>query len=179
MDDMEIRKYLLESEKWEKQVEAFTKDYDAIDEENIAVKVEAETKTSFDEAYSAMVDCVTKKISELAVKDDELKLCTLAPNKVKDSVVYPPKFTGKETEDVYSFIKEFRQAIASDHVKKADEVKKLKLFLDGRAKDLVGDHHRDLETALEILKSSYGNPHLIWNRKVDKYDKDLQPKIWG
>ena len=72
-----------------------------------------------------------RTLPELTVKDDELKLCTLAPNKVKDSVVYPPKFTGKETEDVYSFIKEFRQAIASDHVKKADEVKKLRNYLDG------------------------------------------------
>ena len=53
-------------------------------------------------------------------------------------------------------------------LKKSDEVKKLRNYLDGRAKDLVGDHHRDLESALEILKSSYGNPHLIWNRKMDK-----------
>ena len=126
MDDMEIRKYLLESSKWEKELSTITTAYDAIDEENISIKADEDKKKELDDAYEELVTSLSERISELKLKDEELKLHTFTPNKVKDSITYPSKFSGKDTDDVFTFIKEFRSALSSDHVKKCDEVSKLR-----------------------------------------------------
>ena len=179
MNEVEIKQHLLDSSKWEKELENLIQSKDLIDIDDISIKADEDLVNEFADKFAEVVDTVAKRISELKLKDNDLKLHTFAPAKSKDTVTYPPKFSGKDNDDVYKFIKDFRTAITSDHVKKSEEINKLLSCLDGRAKDLIGKHHKDLETALENLQTSYGNPQLIWNRKIEKCENELSFRAWG
>ena len=65
-------------------------------------------------------------------------------------------------------MKEFKEALDSDQVRTADEVKTLIKCLKGDAKATIGEHHKTLQDALKQLEDNYGCPRLI----VEKYSKD-------
>ena len=107
-------------------------------------------------------------------------LYALSDVKSKAAVQYPEPFAGQLGENIFKFVKEFEDAIAADHIRKADEVKTLIKYLKGSAKASIGEHHSKLEDALEQLKDNYGSPRLI----VDKYLKDFEKSLghiknWG
>ena len=53
-------------------------------------------------------------------------------------MVYPDIFPRVLGDNVYWFVKEFKEAISESQVKKADEVKTLQKFLGLEAKSIVG-----------------------------------------
>ena len=76
---------------------------------------------------------------------------------MKENIVYPKPFIGNVCENVFKFVKEFKDAIAADHVREVDKVKKLMLLLKNDAKKAVGEHYKDLDDALAELIESFGN----------------------
>ena len=107
-----------------------------------------------------LLKTVEEKVKKLKRLDAELGLYTLAPSKVKENIVYPKPFKGAPGEDVYKFVREFKEAIAADQVRTKDEVKTLIKYLKGEAKETVGEYHKTLGDALNDLKKFFWKPCL-------------------
>ena len=180
MSERTIRENLLEAKDWKKDLKTYRDLKENIDLELLSIDIDEAVQTSFVEVYDKMVDLVTKKMAELCKADKELGLFALSESKTKSSVHYPEPFTGSLGENVYKFVKAFKDAIESDQIRKADEVKTLMKYLKGNAKSTIGEHHLSLNNALDQLTDNYGSPRLI----VDKYLKDYekahgQVRQWG
>ena len=99
---------------------------------------------------------------------------------MKENIVYPKAFSGKSGENVFKFIKDFKDALAADQVREVDKVKKLMLLLKDDAKRAVGEHYKDVQEALDELQRSYGNEEIIWDKvKANIKDKLGDYKKWG
>ena len=88
-------------------------------------------------------------------------------NKGKDTVIFPEVFTGELGNNIYWFVKDFKEAISESQVKKVDEVKTLQKYLGGEAKSRCRDHYPDLDSALHALTKYYSNVTLIWTKTKD------------
>ena len=66
-------------------------------------------------------------------------------NKGKNTVAFPDIFPGQLGDNIYRFVKEFKEAISESQVKKADEVKTLQKYLGAEAKSKCRDHYPDLD----------------------------------
>ena len=127
-----------------------------------------------------MVTSVNEKISELSKADKDLGLFALSDGKIKSSIQYPDAFSGALGENVYKFVKEFNDAIQSDQIRKADEVKTLMKYLKGSAKSTIGEHHISLKSALDQLEDNYGSPRLIVDKYLRDFDKSYgNVRHWG
>ena len=146
-----IRDSLIESKDWRKDLKTFRDLKESIDLEILSADIEEEVQTELQEAYDDMVSSVTKKIDELNKADKDLGLFALNESKSKSTIHYPDPFSGALGENVYKFVKEFKDAIQSDQVRKADEVKMLMKCLKGTAKATIGEHHISLQKALDQL----------------------------
>ena len=180
MSEQEIREYLLESKKWEKKIEDFTGVKETIDQDSVGMSFDIDLKQEVDVEFGEVTDLIANKVAHLALKDKELGLHTLTPNKIKENIVYPPAFYGNPGENVYKFVKDFKTAIEADQVRKSDEIKTLRKHLKGEARTVVGEYHADLTSALESLAESFGSSILI----LDKLKKDFKKKFgnirdWG
>ena len=87
---------------------------------------------------------INSKVDSLYVEDEKQDLYLRLENKVKDTVVYPHAFHGILGDNVYKFVKEFKEAVVESQVKKLDNVKTLQKYLGGEAKERCGDHYADL-----------------------------------
>ena len=180
MSEQEIREKLIESQKWEKKIEEFTSVKEAIDQELVTVDVEETLIDQLSEEFDRILEIASEKIKSLTMKDKELGLFTLTPNKVKENIVYPMVFEGKPGENVYKFVKQFKEALDADQVRKSDQVKTLMKYLKGEAKVVIGDHHKSIDIALEALSEAFGNAWLILQRLRDNFDKTLGHfRYWG
>ena len=151
-----------------------------IDIELLSVEIDDETKTEFNDTYKLMVDAVTAMTKELNETDKNLGLYALTDSKSKSTVQYPEPFGGVLGENVFKFIKDFEDAISSDHIRKADEVRMLVKYLKGDAKKTIGDHHKTLDSAIDQLRDNYGSPRLIVDKYLREYDKSLgHIRNWG
>ena len=181
MTEGQIREYAQASKEWKKNLEKHQVTKETIDLESISIDIEDEDLESrFKLAFETMLTAVTTKIEELGKADKKFGLYSLDESKSKKSVEYPRKFSGNKGEDVFKFIKEFKDALDVDQVRKADEIKVLQKHLEGKAKTCVGDHHKDVEAALKQLKETFGVPRLIvaeyFRIYEDKYGKASK---WG
>ena len=54
-------------------------------------------------------------------------------------------------------------------------------YLRGRAKQLLGDHHEDLTTAMNALVSYFNNPNEIWDKSIEKLERKFSnvEDAWG
>ena len=164
MTENEVRHHMVESKEWKKTIEGLTKAKEDIDVEILEVDVEASLKSEYDLSYEDAFDRVENKIKNLHLQDKERGLYSLAPSKVKETVVYPSPFEGKVGENVYKFVENIRDAIEADQVRTTDQVKTLRKYLRGKAKVTVGEHMKDLDEALKTLTQTYGNRRLIWKK---------------
>ena len=180
MGDNDIRESLNASKEWKKDLKTFANLKETLDIDMVTTTLEADVDTAFQEAYKDMTELVTKKIDDLVLADKNLGLYSLSENKSKSTVQYPEVFSGNLGENIYKFIKEFKEAISSDQIRKADEVKTLMKYLKGDAKFTIGEHHISLESALKQLKDNYGCPRLIVEKYTKEYDKALgNIRSWG
>ena len=182
LSENEIRQYMLESKNWERKTDELTKSKEAIDEEFVGDAIDQNLKEEFETEYESTIEMMTSLIKSLTLKDKERGLFSLAPSKSKEKVIYPDHFTGVMGENVYKFCKDIKEAIEADQVRTADQVKTFRKYLKGDAKLNVGEHHSNLEEAMEALVAAYGNPHLIWTRLKDNLFKKISSptaKDWG
>ena len=180
MSENKVRESITESKEWKKELRACQENKDSIDLELISVDIEESVKTEFDTTYEEMSATVNDMITKLNKTDKDLGLFSLCDSKSKQVVQYPEAFTGLLGENIYKFIKEFKDAIMGDQVRKADEVRMLSKYLKGEAKACIGDHHKTLDTALEQLKENYGSPRLIVDKYLREFEKSLgHIKNWG
>ena len=73
-------------------------------------------------------------------------------------------------DNVYKFVKEFKEAVVESQVKKSDQVKTLQKYLGGEAKERCEDHYTDLEPALTALTLYYDNGSLIWTKMKNDFE---------
>ena len=171
MSEQEIRVNLQESKKWEKKIEEFTSAKEAIDQELVSLAVDDALKTELKEEFEEVIELVTNKIEHLVLKDKDLGLHTLSPNKVKENIVYPDPFHGNVGDKVYKFVKDFRCAIDADQVRKLDQIKTLLKHLKGEARHVVGEHQKDLEEALTALSEAFGSSIQILQKLKENFSK--------
>ena len=184
MTEQEIRKSILNDIKdWKSAVEEIEKSKDKIDQEVTEIELsvsDQETVETLETKCQEAAELFDSRKKSLTEKDDVLGLYTLAPSKNKDNVCYPKPFTGRLGENVHKFIAEFKLALEADHVRTKDEVKTLIKYLDADAKTSVGEHIQTLEDAFNVLRTTYGNPALIWNNVKQNMSKSLgKAAYWG
>ena len=184
MSDQQIRMSILNDfKKWEDKVKELKKATEAITIDLADLELDVSDQELVDnlhEAYQKAEDEVTKRILSLTERDSKLGLYTLAPSKNKETICYPDVFCGRLGENVHKFIADFKLAIQADHVRSKDEVKTLIKYLDADAKTSIGEHTLKLEDAFDILKTTYGNPSLIWNYLKQNLSKSLgKSAYWG
>ena len=121
MSDNEIRQSVAASKEWKKDVKAFEGLKETLDVDMVTTVVDDEMKEEFENTYKEAVKVTKDKISELLLADKNLGLFSLAENKSKSIVQYPDSFSGSLGENVYKFIKDFRDAIKADQIRKADK----------------------------------------------------------
>ena len=69
MNEIEIKQHLLDSSKWEKELENLIQSKDLIDIDDISIKADADLMNDFAEEFADVVKCVSDKISELKLKE--------------------------------------------------------------------------------------------------------------
>ena len=180
MSDHEVRESVVTTKEWKKELKSLQDLKEKLDVDMVSIIVDDEVKNSYNEAYNDMVKIVTDTMSTLLLADKDLGLYSLADSKTKGTIQYPDSFGGKMGEDVFKFIKEFKEAVIADHVRKADEIKTLIKYLKGDAKASIGQHHKTLESALQQLEDNYGSPRLIVEKYVRDYEKSFgNIRQWG
>ena len=140
-----MRQNMVETKEWKKKVEDLTKSKETIEEQILGVDVDASIKEEFDNTFDDAIDRIENKIKNLVLQDKERGLFTLAPSKVKETVVYPSTFEGKIGDNVYKFVEDMRDAIEADQIRTSDQVKTLRKHLKSNARVTVGEHMKDLE----------------------------------
>ena len=128
-----------------------------------------------------LVYAMNAKVQNLNNEDKKRGLNTRSENKGRDTVVFPEIFTGQPGDNVYQFVKDFKEAISESQVKRVDKVKTLQKYLGGEARDRCRDHHPDLDTALHALTEYYGNATLIWTKTKDEFQASFanSTQTWG
>ena len=164
MSEQQVRESVVSSREWKKDLKIFQDLKEKLDVEMVSIKIDEEDQTAYNNAYDTMVKIVTEKMTKLLSADKDLGLYSLSDGKSKTLVHYPESFGGSMGEDVFRFIKEFKEALAADQVRKADEIKTLIKHLKGDAKDSIGQHHKSLDSALTQLEDNFGCPRLIVER---------------
>ena len=149
MGDNTIRESMNASKEWKKELKVFASLKEALDIDLVTISIENDLTMKFQQEYKETVELVSKKIEELTLADKNLGLYSLADIKNKSTVQYPDSFTGSLGENVFKFIKEFKEAIEADQIRKADEVKMLIKYLKGDAKHTIGENHISLKNALK------------------------------
>ena len=180
MSEHEIRESLLSSKDWKKDLKSFETLKETLDIDMVSTAIDEDLNTQFQKEYKETVELVTEKVSKLILADKNLGLYSLTENKSKSTVQYPDPFGGTLGENVFKFIKEFKEALAADQVRKADEVKTLIKYIKGDAKMTIGEHHISLNSAIKQLEDNYGCPRLIVEKYTKDYDKALgNIRSWG
>ena len=180
MSEHVVREKLVDSKDWKKDLKTYRDLKEAIDLEAISIDIDAAVQTELNQVYEKMVTLVNEMISKLSKADKDLGLFALSDGKVKSSIQYPDAFSGALGENVYKFVKEFNDAIQSDQIRKADEVKTLMKYLKGSAKSTIGEHHISLKSALDQLEDNYGSPRLIVDKYLRDFDKSYgNVRHWG
>ena len=121
------------------------------------------------DAVNNLMDAINSKMESLAAEDKKQCLNSSSETKGKDTVVFPDIFSGNLGDNVYKFIKDFKEAISESQVKKSDQVKTLQKYLGREAKKRCGEHYPNLESALLALTEYYGNATLIWTKTKDEF----------
>ena len=116
MTEQQVRENLLETKLWGKKLNDLEAAKEKVDQDLILIDVNNDLKTNLEDEFEDMLRVVKEKIEDLILKDKMLKLYTLAPNKVKENIVYPKVFTGQCGENIFKFVKEFKEAMEADQI---------------------------------------------------------------
>ena len=135
------------------------------------------------EVVHKAVEALSIKIEELKIEDKSRGLFSaVSKNLSRMNTVFPDAFAGKLGENVFKFKDKFMQAIHDSQVRDKDQVEVLRKHLTGEAKKLVGDHHKDLDSALKALVDHFGDPTKIWRSCKEDAKKKLGgnfAECWG
>ena len=133
----------------------------------------------------AVVGNLETKI-QLAIEDiisEDKDRCLFSINKSKAADVKFPYFSGNREEDFSKFRKDFEKALATNRVRKEDQIKKLREFLRGDAKTIIPDSMEDIDTAWDILKNMFGDASRVMEarkRKIKEmgvYPRNGKPQV--
>ena len=183
MTDNEVREGLIEIKEIVKKAEELEKDREKTIMESMKINVEKKEMEDMKSVVQKMIDAVETKFESLKLEDKKRGLCsTISKSISKDSVVFPETFSGSFGQNVYKFEQKFRQAIQDSQIREKDHVEVLRKHLAGNAKTLIGDHHEDLDKALKVLISYFGDKRKIWDSCKERFNKTFQGefiKVWG
>ena len=93
--------------------------------------------------------------------DTEVLLLSLSRT-VKELAVYPEAFGGEKGENVYKFRDKMTEAITANQIREKDKVDVLRKHLRNTAKDMIGDHYKTFQEAIDRLVDYFGLPKNTW-----------------
>ena len=105
-------------------------------------------------------------IENIEYEDRVRCLFALATSKASD--IKFPSFQGFEGEDFLKFQKEFLDALKCNRIRKESQVPKLKECLKNTPRSIIPDNLEDVDEALGILKSMYGDPSRLVHARKSK-----------
>ena len=182
MSDSEITFYMRRIDSWDQKLKDITNETRKLNEEAIGKDDMNDYVVDLTEKLKNLKIAKSLKADELIEEDKDRGLNSLCENKHKSSVVFPEPFRGVMGENIFKFKKEITAAIKDTQVKKADQVRTLLKYLKGDARARVGDHQPNLDAALQVLESFYGNPNLIWLKYRQEFEKEFSGNVlskWG
>ena len=124
INDHDIHDSLLVSKEWKKDLETFASLKATLDMDMVTTPVEADINAKFKHLRRLMSYLLHKNLG----------LFSLTDTKIKGAIKYPEAFTGRLGENIFKFIKDFKEAIVSDHVRKVEQAKTLIKCLKGNSK---------------------------------------------
>ena len=183
MTDNEVREFISESKEWDKAVKEIVKSKEIVEEDSVGLDLDPKEISDLKGVVQNAVDALSNKIENLKLEDKSRGLFSaVSKNLSRMNTVFPDAFAGELGENVYKFKDKFMQAIHDSQVRDKDQVEVLRKHLTGEAKKLVGDHHKDLDSALKALVDHFGDPTKIWKSCKEDAKKKLGgnfAECWG
>ena len=137
-----------ESRDWKKRTNEIVGLQQTYLEESVGLENVAD-KQVIQDAMNNLVYVMKAKVQNLNDEDEKRGLNTRSENKGRDTVVFPEIFAGQPGDNVYQFLKDFKEAVSESQVKRVDKVKTLQKYLGGKA---------GIITLILTLTEYYGNP---------------------
>ena len=135
MNDIEVRENMLESKNWESLVKEIVHHKEKAEEDAVGIDIDPQVTLDLQGVVQSAVDALTNKLDNLKLEDRKRGLYSIVNRRtVKDSVIFPDAFEGKNGENVYKFKQKFEEAIADAQVCEKDKVEVLRKHLVGEAK---------------------------------------------
>ena len=183
MSETEVRENMSEVNDWDSKLEKLVSDKQKAEEDSIGLDIDPQEVLTMKEKVQEVVDALTVKIENLKLEDKSRGLFSGAKwNMPKESIVFPESFSGQPGENVFKFKQKFEQAIFDAQIRERDKVEVLRKHLTGGAKEIIGDHHKDLDSAMDALMTNFGQASRIWKKCKDKFVEKLGgnfSKTWG
>ena len=178
LKEQEFREFAEESKEWEKKVEEMQKISDNLEQEGVTLKVDVKDELA---DFNETLDTVMAMIKHMKVFDKGKGYYAMSKSKAKESIVYPKAFDGTFGVNIFRWCKEMEEALESARLKEEDKIRKLLEYLSGDARTKVGEHHVSIKTAMESLKSYYGNPRAIWLKRRQDLENEVGnfSRDWG
>ena len=174
MSDNEIRENMVEVKDWKIKANELVSSKEKTIEDSVGIDIDPADVLALKESVQATIDILENKIENLKIEDKGRGLFTLT-KKSGDKVVFPEAFEGKAGDNVFKFKEKFTRALVDSQTREGDKVEVLRQHLVGEAKELIGDHHTSLDTAMRALVDYFGQPKRIWF----KSKKDIREKLGG
>ena len=105
-------------------------------------------------------------VADIEYEDRERHLFTLSRS--KSAPVKLPSYSGEAEENYQEFEKELRAAFRSNSVMKSEQVKVLKDCLKGSPRSMISEGLKDIDNALRMLSTVYGNSTTMMKAKKAK-----------
>ena len=178
LSDHEVRQHLLDSKTWSSKCDDIVSSKVKVDKDIIGLEVDKEVVSKLNAAVEKVKTAVSVKITELKEADKIRGLYSLS-KAVKDLAVYPPPFSGKDNEDIFKFKEKMMDAITSNQVREKDKVEVLRKYLQGDAKQFIGENFDSIDKAFEALLEHYGLARRTWDCKLRDFLKLVdKPQVW-
>jgi hypothetical protein len=77
-----------------------------------------------------------------------------------------PKFAGLDNQCFFQFEEKMRRCLKSNKVPLIDQVPKMREYLAGHALNMVPESMKEMNVALDILRSRYGDEERVLNLRI-------------
>ena len=176
--DQEVRELLQDSKRWKNEMKEIDASKVKLKKDLISVGSEAPSEIELESAVKETFDLLEEKIADLKSADSERCLFSLSRT-VKELAVYPEAFGGGKGENVYKFRDKMIEAITANQIREKDKVDVLRKHLRKNAKDLIGDHYKTFQEAIDRLVVYFGLPKNTWESTKDNFIKQCnKPLAW-
>ena len=162
-EDHEIEIAMNKIEEWKKKMAKIKEKGQAVERNTKAYALDTTKLAASKALISTLISELEMAIENIEFEDNSR--CLYSLNKSKPADVKYPKFKGTALEDFSKFEKELKKAFVSNRVRRDNQVSKLRACLEGHPWKLIPSSLENIDEALSILKSCYGDASRVMKAK--------------